>query len=149
MLIKDILIKNTLNEFYDLYMKHGKGIIVNHTAGSFIYDHFSKETGKIDLSDEVKSNVKKECINNFNLYYSYLKRYSIDEKKKVFNIFYKSKLAEYKLNSFLEKDFSGEILDSTCSITDIFLKKESDNISKQQLLSIRNNIDKLMIIMDL
>lgn len=109
-IIKEMLVKKTLDEFYDTYKKIGEGYIINHKGGEAIYEEIEAKFGKIEAPDDVKKTIIYNCKKAYHIFYSQYNHYSDADKAKLFKMYCKSSLVEWYLNSLLKKDGTGQII---------------------------------------
>ena len=91
-MIVEMLIRETLKDFYATFVKHhGEGMILNHIGGSKLYDIIKDD---IDIDVETKKELWKDSKTSF-----IIKSYKVCEesKKKQLEDIYKSKIVEWYL----------------------------------------------------
>lgn len=92
LLIVEMLIRETLKDFYATFVKHhGEGMILNHIGGSKLYDIIKDD---IDIDVETKKELWKDSKTSF-----IIKSYKVCEesKKKQLEDIFKSKIVEWYL----------------------------------------------------
>lgn len=92
LLIVEMLIRETLKDFYATFVKHhGEGMILNHIGGSKLYDIIKDD---IDIDVETKKELWKNSKTSF-----VIKAYKVCEesKKKQLEDIFKSKIVEWYL----------------------------------------------------
>lgn len=101
--IEELLIKETLKDFYSAFVKHnGDGFILNYIGGSKLYDMI-ENINPINITLDKKKELWKECKTDFRI-----KAYKVPEesKKKQLEDIYKTKIVEWHLNL---KALEGEV----------------------------------------
>ena len=92
-----------LKEFYNLYDNEGCGIITNKKSGALLYDLLKWAGNNIELPQEIKKEVWKNCIEEYKVTYDKTIE-DKDKHKKLREDLYKVRLIEVWLNKAADED---------------------------------------------
>lgn len=92
-----------LKEFYNLYDNEGCGIITNKKSGALLYDLLKWAGNDIELPQEIKKEVWKNCIEEYKVTYDKTIE-DKDKHKKLREDLYKVRLIEVWLNKAADED---------------------------------------------